>query len=57
MPREAVSESEFIDIGSRMAQDLQEFIDDAVKAGCKAPLPGTKALIDEWEAIYSRANN
>ncbi len=52
-----VTQEEFIDIGSRMAQELQDFITDAEKAGCKNPLPGTKSLIDEWENIYSRANN
>jgi len=51
-----VTEEEFIDIGSRMALELQDCIDDAEKAGCKDPFPGMKDLIDEWEAIYSRCN-
>ena len=49
-----VTEDEFIDIASRMAQELQEFIDDAEQAGCKNPLPNTKELINEWENIYQR---
>lgn len=51
-----VTEGEFIDIGSRMAQELQEFIDEAERAGGDNPLPGTKALIEEWEAIYARSD-
>lgn len=52
-----ITESELIDIGSRIAQELQEFIDEAEQAGCSDPLPGTKALIDEWEDIYNRTDN
>lgn len=51
----AITESELIDIASRMAQELQEFIDEA-DAGCENPLPGTAALIEEWESVYRRTN-
>lgn len=53
---ESVTQEELLDIGSRMAQELQEFIDDAENDGNKNPLPGVKQLVDEWEEIYSRAN-
>lgn len=52
-----VTEEEFIDIGSRMAQELQEFVDDAVKAsGDENALPGVRALIDEWNDVYKRSD-
>ena len=51
-----ITQDEFIDIGSRMAQELQDCIADAEAAGCENPFPGMKELIDEWEAIYARAN-
>ena len=50
----AITESELIDIASRMAQELQDFIDEAVDAGCENPFPGTAALIEEWETAYRR---
>ena len=49
-----VTEDEFIDIGNRMAQELQDVIADAETAGCSNPFPGMKELINEWEEIYSR---
>lgn len=51
-----VTEEEFIDIGSRMAQELQELVDDAIKSsGEEDSLPGVRELIDEWEAVYKRS--
>ena len=51
-----VTEDEFIDIASRMAQELQDVIADAETAGCVNPFPGVKELIDEWESIYIRTH-
>lgn len=48
------TQDEIIDIASRMGQELQDMIDEAEAAGCKNPLPGTKALLDEWEATYKK---
>lgn len=45
-------QDEILEIATRMAQELQDIIDDAEDAGCDNPLPGTKALLDEWEAAY-----
>ncbi len=53
---EKVSENEFIDICSRMAEELQGFIDDAQEAGCIDPLPGAKELINVWREIYNRCD-
>tara|TARA_B110000196_G_C21141544_1_gene664062 strand:- start:41 stop:238 length:198 start_codon:yes stop_codon:yes gene_type:complete len=44
--------SDVIKLSIAMAQELQEMIDEAEKAGCKNPMPATKALLDEWEAYY-----
>lgn len=53
---EQVTAHDFLDIGARMAQDLQEYIDEAENAGCKNPFPGTAALIDEWEKLHKKSN-
>lgn len=50
------TKDELIDIASRMAQELQDFIDEAEQSGCENPFPGTRTLIDEWEAIYKRTH-
>ena len=50
-----VTEDEFIDIGSRMAQELQDFVDEAETAsGDENSLSCVRELIDEWEAVYKR---
>ena len=43
---------EMIDVASRMAQELQDFCDEAEAAG--SPLPGVLELINYWEMIYSK---
>lgn len=48
-------EHDFIDIGSRMAQELRDFVDEAEQAGNENALPGVKALINEWETIYRQS--
>ena len=48
------TQEEIIEIAAKMAQELQDIIGDAEKAGCQNPLPGVKALIDEWEDVFSR---
>jgi len=45
---------QLIEIGCRMAQELQDFADEAVKAG--NPLPSVSALIDEWNEEYQSTN-
>lgn len=46
---------ELLDIATRMAQELQDMIDEAERAGCKNPLAGTQALLDEWETAFKEA--
>jgi len=53
---EQVTAHDFLDIGARMAQDLQEYIDEAENAGCKNPFPGTSELIEEWEQLHKKSN-
>ena len=56
MKQKKVTEHELIEIACRMAQELQEFIGDAQESGCENALPGTQALVDEWESIYRRTD-
>ena len=42
-----------LEVGTRMAQELQEFIDAGEEAGCS--MAATQALLDDWEAAYKRA--
>ena len=51
-----VTEQEFIEIGTKMAQELQDCIADAEYAGCVNPFAYMKEIIDEWEAIYQRCD-
>lgn len=44
---------ELLEIATRMAQELQDFIGDA--EACGSSLPGTKSLVDEWETAYQKA--
>jgi hypothetical protein len=48
-----VEPMELLEIGTRMAQELQELIDDGVEAGCEMLV--TKALLADWEEIYGRS--
>lgn len=43
-------DAQIIEMATRMAQELQDFIADAEQAG--SSLPGTQALVDEWEELY-----
>ena len=54
---EPVEEDELIEIGTSMAQALLEIVEDAEEAGCENPMPGIKALIDEWEEIFKRTQS
>ena len=39
-----------------MAQELQEFVDDAIEAGGgENALPATQELLRDWEAAYKKA--
>ena len=42
-----------IEVATRMAQELQEFIDEGKQNG--TPLIGTQALLEDWEAAYQQA--
>jgi hypothetical protein len=48
--------SSIIQYAIAMAQELEEIIGDATDAGCPNPMPGTQAIVNEWEAFY-KANN
>ena len=50
------TQDDFIDLGSRMSQELQEFVDEAAAAGSENPLPGVTDLINEWDALVQRAD-
>lgn len=52
--KKPVTTEELIDIACLLAQELEDFISEAESAGCDAPFPGTRALLDDWEAIYKR---
>ena len=45
-------DDELIEIAIKMAQELQDFVGDAQESG--SDLPGTKALIEEWETAYQK---
>ncbi len=49
-------EQEILSIAIKMAQELQEFVGDAEQSGSTTPLPGTVALIEEWESAYQALN-
>jgi len=40
--------------GSNLAQELQDFIDDAETAG--GPLPVSQTLVDDWNESFKKAN-
>lgn len=50
------TQDDFIDLGSRMAQELQDFVGEAEAAGGENPLPGVTELINEWDALVQRAD-
>ena len=56
------NEQDYIETGSKMAQALQDIIDETCKAEncqtqterCSMHAPDLTALVDEWEQLYSR---
>ena len=52
MPEEENTAENLIEVGTKLAQELQDILDDAHKAG--SDLPGVQALIDEWETAYQQ---
>ena len=46
---------DLIEIAIKMAQELQDFVGEAEKSG--SGLPGTVALLEEWEVAYQKDNN
>ncbi len=42
-------------IASRMAEELQDILDDARDAG--SDLPSAQKLLDEWAAVHARLNS
>jgi len=46
---------EVIEIGIKLAQTIQDVIDDAEEAGCDNPFPDFKMLLNDWEAVYKKA--
>lgn len=54
---EKPSDEDLVNIATKMAQELQDFVDEAVKSSDDdKALLGTQALINEWEEIFSRTN-
>ena len=57
------NENDYIDTGSKMAQALQDIIDDTCKAEnckiqterCPTHAPDLTSLVDEWELLYSQS--
>ena len=57
------NEQDYIETGSKMAQALQDIIDDTCEADnckiqterCPTHAPDLTALVDEWEQLYSRS--
>lgn len=47
--------NDLTEVAIKMAQELQDFIAEAEKAG--SSLPGTVALLEEWEIAYQKDNN
>ena len=52
-----VTVNEIVEVATRMAQELQDFIGEAELAGCHNPFPATVQLLDEWENVFQRATN
>jgi hypothetical protein len=58
------TENDYITIGTKMAQALQDIIDETCAAEncqptterCKIHATDLTELVDEWETIYSNAN-
>ena len=46
---------EVLDIGCRMAQELQEFVDAGEESGSNMAAP--RALLDEWNEVYNRSGH
>ncbi|MDH5394540.1 MAG: hypothetical protein OEY11_15250 [Gammaproteobacteria bacterium] len=46
------NEDKLLELVPKLLQELQEFVDDAEKAG--SSLPGTTALIEEGEAVMQQ---
>lgn len=42
-------------VGTMMAQELQDFVDDGVEGGSE--MTATKNLIDDWNDIYQQASH
>ena len=49
---EGLTNDELLDIGRRMAEELQGLVDDAQEAG--SDLPSVRVLLEEWEAVWRR---
>lgn len=48
------AEQRLIDVALLMAQELQEFVDDAVvSSGDENSLPATQELLKDWEEAYA----
>ncbi|MBL3601595.1 MAG: hypothetical protein JMN25_17315 [gamma proteobacterium endosymbiont of Lamellibrachia anaximandri] len=54
LPSRSTEPADVIDIASRMAQDLQDYVDEAKEGG--SSVEGTQELVDEWEQIYAEVN-
>ena len=47
---------ELLYIAQAMAEDLQDYLDDAAEAGSDGPATRvTRGLLAEWEALYRRS--
>ena len=54
MINKTVTKDDLIDIAIQFSQELREFCDAAVK--CGSSLPGTEALLEEWDEAYRTFN-
>ena len=49
------AKEELLNIGAKMAQELQEFVDEAqLSENSEDALIGTQVLIAEWEGVFAK---
>lgn len=48
------SSDELLDIGERLAQELQDFVDEASEAG--SPLKSGEELLNDWNDVWRRSD-
>lgn len=52
-----VTVDEIEQVAIKLADELQDVINDAVEAGSENPFPHIQNILDEWQEVYSRLYN